>query len=241
MLIDIISAFSFLTILPAHIRSDRPPGRTFTYYPLVGGVIGLIVAGVASIPGLSPGLLAFLTLLIWVALTGGLHLDGFGDSCDGLLATVTPERRLEIMKDSRAGMWGVVGLIMLLLGKYAAVSPIDPRLLILPPVVGRWATVLAVWIFPYGRKAGVGAHFRQGFGWPQGLAATVLALAAGVGIGLWVGWLPALTLILAPLTTLIGGWWAARQLGGGLTGDIYGALCEFTELLCLIALNFLAA
>src|SRR5438094_4194609 len=99
MVADFMSTLTFLTILsvPWKAPKDRL-GRIFGFFPLVGALIGGIVYFIASIQFLPRDLVAFLALLAWVSLTGGLHLDGFADACDGLLATVTPDRRLAIMK-----------------------------------------------------------------------------------------------------------------------------------------------
>jgi adenosylcobinamide-GDP ribazoletransferase len=229
---DLLGAFAFLTILPVHTTPINPPGRIFAYFPLVGLLIGAAVMAVASISFLPRDVTAFLALVAWVGLTGGLHLDGFGDSCDGLLATITPERRLEIMKDPRAGAYAVVGLVLLLLGKWVALREVTPLLLVLPPVMGRWAMVLATYWYPYARDSGTGAYFRDGLGRMQVLLATVTALLMPV----IAGWPVLLIAVIAPLTVLIVGRWAASRLGGGLTGDVYGALCELTELVCLMAL-----
>src|SRR5262245_48220028 len=109
----LFAAFTFLTTLPLGglVRSaeDAQPGKMFSFFPLVGLALGGILTVVASIAFLPKDLTAFLVLVAWVALTGGLHLDGLADSCDGLFATVTPERRLEIMRDPRAGSWAVIG------------------------------------------------------------------------------------------------------------------------------------
>lgn len=235
MIDDLRRAFAFLTVLPVGYPAGGQPGRMFAFAPLVGLCIGAAVAAVASIASLPGDLKAFLALLAWAALTGGLHLDGFGDACDGLLATTAPERRLEIMKDPRAGSWAVVGLTLLLLGKWSALRGIDaPLLLMLPPVVGRWAMTLAAWAFPYARTSGVGGYFREGLGAAQVAAAT---LTAGAGTVVLAG-APGLAILVAALAVVIAvGRWAAARLGGGLTGDVYGALCELTELACLILLN----
>ncbi len=237
---DVIGAFAFLTVLPVGRLvsiSNRPAGYTFSTFPLVGLVIGLIVAVVTSIRVLPGDLIAFLALFTWVALTGGLHLDGLADSCDGLLATVTPERRLEIMKDPRAGSWAVAGIALLLLGKWIALRGIPPALLILPPVLGRWAMVLAAAGFPAARTSGLAAHFREGLGRRQVVVALLLSIIIALICSFFYGRRALVPLIAAPLTVLIVGRWAARRLGGGLTGDIYGAICELVELLCLILLN----
>mgnify|MGYP005838430181 CR=1 FL=1 len=232
---DVRGAFAFLTVLPIPWPESSRPGRTLAYYPLVGLAIGAAVAGVAALDGLPDGLRSFLALAGWVILTGGLHLDGFGDACDGLLATVEPARRLEIMKDPQAGSWAVIGLILLLLGKWTALGAVEPVRLILPPVIGRWAMVLAVAGFPYARASGLGSFFRDGFGRAQVAIASLTALIICAAYGPPV----MLSGLAGPALAWAGGHWAARRLGGGLTGDVYGALCELTELVCLILLGSL--
>jgi adenosylcobinamide-GDP ribazoletransferase len=233
---DVRAAFSFLTILPLGYAQGRKPGWSFAWYPLVGLVIGGALALIAVLSPFNLSITALLILLAWVILTGGLHVDGFGDACDGLLATVEPERRLAIMKDPRAGTWAVVGLILLLLGKWTTLTTVSPALLIAPPVAGRWAMVCAAYAYPYARRSGLGAYFRDGLGRGQVAVASAIALAT---IALTVRD-PLLILIVvgaAALTAALFGRWAAQRLGGGLTGDVYGALCELTELLCLLGLS----
>jgi adenosylcobinamide-GDP ribazoletransferase len=235
---DVAGAFSFLTAIPAHVDPrERTPGWIFTYFPLVGLLIGGILFLGADLRPFPHDLNAFMLLFMWVALTGGLHLDGFADSCDGLLATTTPERRLEIMKDPRAGSWAVIGLIILLLGKWLALRDVPAAWLILPPVMGRWAMVLAASVFPYARgTSGVGGYYRQGLGRAQVMIAGLVA----VGTGLAYGWPVALVIVVPLAVTGIIGRWASSRLGGGLTGDVYGAICEVTELAALLALGRLA-
>jgi adenosylcobinamide-GDP ribazoletransferase len=137
------------------------------------------------------------------------------------------------MQDPRAGAYAVVGLVLLLLGKWVALREVTPLLLVFPPVMGRWAMVLAAYAYPYARDSGTGAYFREGLGRMEVLVATVAALLMAV----IAGWPVLLIVVVAPLTVLIVGRWAAFRLGGGLTGDVYGALCELTELVCLMALS----
>lgn len=241
---DLRTAFGFLTVLPLGVKPGekaRKPGYAFSYFPLVGLVIGALIALVGVLPWFSGNLQAFLVLLGWVILTGGLHLDGFGDSCDGLLATTTPERRLEIMKDPRAGSWAVVGLVVLLLGKWAAIGALlaqaGPPFLLIPPVLGRLAMTLAVAGFPSARATGIGVYFRNGLGRGQLVAGTLTALAVALPFGV-----PGLACFgLIGLIVFGFGRWAAGRLGGGLTGDIYGATCELVELVCLLILVALTA
>lgn len=234
MLHDLRAALTFLTILPVGYPEGRKPGYAYGWFPLVGLLIGLVLVAVASIPA-SVEVRALLVLLTWVVLTGGLHLDGLADSCDGLLATTTPERRLEIMKDPRAGSWAVVGVVLLLLGKWVLIREASMTALFIAPIAGRWVMTLAAWAYPYARSTGLGAWFKDGLGWPQIVLATlttagaiILAAALDVRVGLI---LPVALLMLFGL-----GRWMASRLGGGLTGDCYGALCEITEWACLLGM-----
>jgi adenosylcobinamide-GDP ribazoletransferase len=230
---NLINAFTFLTIIPLPIRSGNKPGGMFAFFPLVGLVVGLIVVVVRSMRFFPADLTAFLALAVWVMVTGGLHLDGFADSCDGLLATVPVERRLEIMKDPRAGSWAVIGLCLLLLGKWIALRTVPLSLLVLPPIMGRWIMTLVVCYFPNARPTGIGAYFRDGLGSAQ----IFIASGSTIILALFLGGRAILTaLIVLPIAVIVA-LWAARRLGGGLTGDVYGAICELTELLCMILLT----
>jgi adenosylcobinamide-GDP ribazoletransferase len=239
---DVRSAFAFLTVLPLHSHAqqdgDRARGHVFAWFPLVGFCLGLVLALVAWLPA-PPLLRSFLVLAAWVGATGALHLDGFADACDGLGATTTPDRRLEIMKDSRAGSWAIVGVTLLMLGKFASIPNVNGAVLIAAAVGGRWAMVVAAAGFPYARATGIGGYFREGLGARQVLIATLCAFCAIVGAGL-VNHVAFLAL-MAPAVAFFFGRWAAAHLGGGLTGDIYGATCELTELLILVGAALWAA
>ena len=125
MLKPIFAAIGFLTVLPVH-NVMLPPeemGRASRWFPLVGLLIGAILLVVYWVcQFLFPSLLtAVFIVTAWAALTGGLHLDGLCDCCDGLLAPVSTERRLEIMKDPRVGAFAAIGLVLFLMLKTSAV------------------------------------------------------------------------------------------------------------------------
>ena len=238
MLTDFVRAVGLLTIVPAWRGEDaRPLGRSFAWYPLVGLVIGVGLVLLAQLP-VAPSVGAFIVLVAWVGVTGGLHIDGLGDACDGLLATVTPARRLEIMKDPRAGSWAVLGITLLLLGKFVALSTVYGHtaavaVLLAAPVAGRWGMVFAAYRFPPARPDGMGARFRKGLGRRELVIGTITLLAVIV-LAVWMAPQALIVVPIAILLPLALGGWAARRLGGGLTGDTYGALCELVELVSLL-------
>ena len=230
MLGDIRAAFTFLTIIPLGASVGGEPGRAFAWFPLVGICIGSLLVALARLSPFDRDLTAFLILLAWALITGGLHLDGFGDSCDGLLAAVAPSERLRIMKDPRVGVWAAAGLILLLLGKWLAIRAAPTEMLILAPVLGRWAMVLAAYRFA-GVGEGLAAHFRAGLSLRQFIIASIWVM-------LLVTQVEILMLALLTVCFTIGfGAWATRRLGGGINGDVCGAVCELNELLCLLMIG----
>jgi adenosylcobinamide-GDP ribazoletransferase len=225
-------AATFLTTLPAPTFVVPPGGLGLAarWFPLVGLVIGLLLWGVQSLAAFFfPTLLAgALVVLAWVALTGGLHLDGLADCCDGLLATTSRERRLEILRDPRVGTFGALGLILTLLFKALAVGTATPVALLIAPVWARW---LLLWAArqPQARPEGMGAAFAAGLT-PgviaiAGLLPIVLLLFAG-GRGLVAAVLA--TLAMLALVRL------ARERLGGVTGDVYGLVVEASEVVMLL-------
>src|SRR3989304_6865379 len=136
-MISIITAFQFLTIFPTIIRrtfTSQEMGRAVAWFPLVGLVLGAVLYGVHSLMQIifPANVSAALTLFAWIIFTRAFHLDGFMDTCDGLFGGFTPERRMEIMKDSRMGAFGVAGGTLIILTQYAALAS---SLNILPAMV----------------------------------------------------------------------------------------------------------
>ncbi len=232
-----LSALQFLTVVPPLVR--RPftlpeLGGAVGYFPFIGVLLGLLLtalhAGLRLV--LPQNVVAALVLAAWVILTGALHLDGFLDSCDGLFGGATPEDRLRILRDEQVGAFAMAGGVLLLLVKYAALSSSpDPfPALFLAPVLGRWGMALAVVAFPYARAEGLGRAMKDHAG-PRALAlATVVAFGtawfAGGVRGLLAG------ALVAGLTWAVARFTLARI--PGLTGDIYGAICELAEVAVLV-------
>ena len=234
------AAVQFLTTLPPLLRRPFTPqeiGRAMGFYPLVGALLGLMLLGLDALLALAfpAGVVAALLLTAWVLLSGALHLDGFVDSCDGLLGGWTPQRRLEIMHDVGVGAFGLAGGVLLLLLKYAGLaalvaSPDRRAALLLVPTLGRWSMTLSIVVFPYARAKGLGRAVKDHAGRFELALATALALLVA---GLVAGGLGLLALAVAALAAWALARFALARLPG-LTGDLYGATCEVVELATLL-------
>jgi adenosylcobinamide-GDP ribazoletransferase len=204
------------------------------WYPLVGSVIGALtwLAWKGASFVFSPWIAGVITLAVWVLLTGGLHLDGLADCCDGLLASVTPERRLEIMKDPHVGAFGVIGLVLILFLKavvLASLSPGSSLGILLAASLARWC-ILPAGLLPLARPSGMGSDFAAGFHRPFILWSALIPLALAILLGRR-GILSSVAGLGAAVSVL----WLAKSRIGGVTGDVFGMLVEIVETVVLLA------
>ena len=235
-------AFSFLTVIPVRLKEAPQPGdlgKSLGWFPLVGAILGVLVcAAAAGLPLVFPPLAAaVLSAGLWIGLTGGLHLDGLADCCDGMLNASSRERRLEIMKDPRLGTFGGLGLLLAVLLKIAFLSalPAGELWLAVPLAMaaGRWLLLPAVHQ-PMARPGGLGAEFSGG-------AARVAWLPALAVMGLLTG-LARVRALLAALAAHAAAWLifrAARSRLGGMTGDVFGLTVEIAELVVLAGFSLI--
>lgn len=231
-------AVRYLTIVPlpgsARIVA-HDLGRAAVWFPVVGLAIGaaaVLADRVATF--LFPTLLsALLTVTVWKLLTGGLHLDGLADSLDGLVGR-DPEHRLAIMRDSRIGAFGALGLILFLLLEIAALAELRGALrwqvLLAAPALARSMPLLIGRLFPPARREGHGASFQAS------LSAKSAAVGLAVGLAVTVASLgaPGIAAALAGMAAALG---FARLLAArlaGVTGDVLGASIEVCELAVLL-------
>ncbi len=238
-------ALGFLTIIPIHGTDPYLPGdigRAAGWFPWIGALLGLIVAGVYY--GLSqifaPLLAAVLSLATWITLTGGLHLDGLADSCDGLLNASNKERRLEIMKDPRLGPFGGIGLILIILLKFACLYSLPTHslwfALPLAAGLGRW---LLLWAGkqPLARPSGLAVDFASGLNKNSFILGAMAVFFLAVLAGYAAGWhsLAAVAFVhlLAWLIFKI-----ANSRLGGMTGDIFGFIVELSEAAAMLIFCF---
>lgn len=239
MLKSFTTAISFLTIIrvpfTCSILGPAELAASFACFPLAGLLLGAIYAGTALLfAGLMPTpVLSVLICTLMVAFTRGLHLDGLADLGDGIWGGHTPERRLEIMKDSNIGAFGVLALILVMTFKITSIHALieagNIKPLILAPVLARFAMVAAAQGSTHARPGGLGKPFLE-FMRPRYLAiAGVFSVVAVVasGPGYIVFFVPALA--AAAFYRIM-----TRRLLGGMTGDVFGAVSETTEVLVLV-------
>ena len=210
-------------------------GRSTRFFPLVGLVLGICYALAAWILVSALGmraLTAALLLILPLLLTGGLHADGFMDTADGVFSGRERERKLEIMKDSRVGSFGVVAFVLLMFLQFALLLDMSPPLLVsvffVMPIIGRMAMVLAVSCFPYARADGMGKTFADMADRGTVAIAAVTTSVLVIPIGL----LATLALVLGVVFTLLFCRWITAILGG-VTGDVYGAATVLAETIVL--------
>lgn len=240
MLRGFLTALGFLTRVPVPFVKvdDRTLGRALMFFPVVGGAVGVLLAATASAGQSfgSPMVAAFFVVVVWTLLTGALHLDGLADTFDGLAGgRGDKERALEIMRDSRIGTHGAVALVLVLLGKTLVVADLIAKdgggSLWVVPMAARATVVPAMAWFRYARPEGLGKDMKR-----NASAEAVAVSQAFMLAGLWFAGTEHWPAVAAAYgATLLTALVLSRKLGG-LTGDIYGALIELSELAGLTGL-----
>ena len=233
----LFKAMGFLSILPLPraMTQDVDFAGAMTYFPLVGALLGAVLALLNLLVRNVWSTTATATVMIvaLVVLTGGLHLDGLADTADGLLSGKGREAKLLIMEQSQIGTFGTLAVLCCLLLKVGFLNelpaPAKGRGLILTVALGRWAMVSAAMFFPLAKDKGMGWAFKIHLKGMDFAVATSLTL--GLAALLFPPWGLAVCGILW-LATLVLGWVITGALGG-MTGDTYGATCEISEVLAL--------
>jgi len=241
-MIRLMIALQFLTVFPIKLKqmpSLKQNAESLLFYPLVGLMIGgLLFALTLLLQALPSLVLATFVLVIWIWLTGGLHLDGLADTADAWVGGFgDPERTLNIMKDPNCGPIGVLSLILISLLK---LEMHQYDLIILIPLLGRLAPLFLFLTTPYVRKSGLGSAITEYL--PRTIAFSILiiitflscylSLAGSIGLA-------------SGIVTLLYLRFKFIQRIGGITGDTVGAAIEISEttilLTCALSVFYLPA
>ncbi len=238
-------ALTFLTRLPFPLKinyDESLPSKSMGVYPLIGLIIAIILIVFSKIAFLFLGenIVNILILILLVYLTGGLHLDGFIDSVDGLFSCRKKERILEIMHDSLIGSFGAIAVILLFLLKFnlflELTNDIRFPVLILMTVISRWMVVFAAWKYPLATSSSLGKGFNYHLGLKQLIESILYLVIIVVLINylfLYPFYLSLAIFFVSFLITHLFAKYVIKKIDG-LTGDIYGAINEIIEIIVLL-------
>jgi adenosylcobinamide-GDP ribazoletransferase len=237
------AALQFLTRLPVRLSRAPDMAAMVVWFPLAGAVIGAVAGGVGAIAfeWTSPLVAGALAVTAGLLVTGAFHEDGLGDIADAFGGGYTVERRLEIMKDSRHGTYGVAAMSASIVIRVVALGSMPSAATLFAAavaahVIARGAAVALMAAVPLARHSGLGADYGQATSRRRGVV--TFAMATGLGwaaIGWWA--LPALGIALAAALA-VGA--LARHKIGGISGDVLGAAEQVAECAVLVLVGALA-
>jgi adenosylcobinamide-GDP ribazoletransferase len=241
--VGFLAAMQFLTRVPIRLRREPDLNATVAWLPLAGAAIGAAVGGVAAgmwqvVP---PLVAATVAVAAGLLITGAFHEDGLGDVADAFGGGWTVERRLEILKDSRHGTYGVAAMCASIVVRMITLGSLPgPAVMFAAAVaahaMGRVAAVAMAGTMRLATHSGLGADYGRSTSHRRAAASVTSGVAlAAIAVGWWVAPLAGVAL-LAVVTT---GTLAKRKIGG-ISGDVLGACEQVAECLCLVVLSGLA-
>lgn len=242
----IIAALQFLTIIPIPMTvSKADMERSLPWFPVAGLVTGSMAAAaflLAHLFGLPPMMAGLVGVLVLSASNGFFHLDGIADTADGFFSSRPKARILEIMRDSRIGTMGVVGLFFILGLKWSALAAMAPgigwRALVIAAVVARCTQVFTLTMMPYARKEGGLASVFLKTHMPAHMA---MVFVSGLLLPAILAGIPGILGVLTSIAAAFAfNFWCLNKIDG-MTGDTVGALTEIVEtiVLCIMAVVIL--
>lgn len=238
-------ALQFLTTFPIQLKSmptKQQNAQSLLFYPFIGLLIGGILFAIAfSLQALPIILLSSIVLVVWIWLTGGLHLDGLADTADAWVGGFGDrERTLTIMKDPACGPIGVLSLIINCVLKWSAIYVLLSQkqyiALLIFPIFGRLVPLFLFLTTQYVREKGLGSSIAKYI--PKKMATAVLII--GLSCGIYFLWQGIITIIIMCVVMLFLRHKFIQRIGG-VTGDTIGAaieIIETTSLLSFIILGF---
>jgi adenosylcobinamide-GDP ribazoletransferase len=226
---NLISALQFITILPLGKTESFDPPKMVPYFPLVGILLGLMVALFDSVVlrMWPPPVAALLDVMLLAVLTAAFHIDGLGDTADGLLGPRSRDKALEIMKDSRIGTMGLVAILFGLALKWGGLANLNAHrsiLLIIIPAYARTTILFGMRYLPYGRPDGTGKPFFSEKISLKHFWGLILPIGLSLLLGFKAIWLNLAFVIILAMILLF-----YKKRMGCITGDMLGAMVEITE------------
>ncbi len=238
---DIAVALVLLTRVPVPLVVAERGARAAWAWPIAGLCVGGLSAGAAWLAiwlSLPPAVAAGAALAVATIVTGGLHEDGLADVADGFWGGFDPARRLEIMRDSRIGSYGVIALVLSLGLRWAALTTLLAAEVFWPVVaaaaMSRAPMAVVMWAMPFARSDGLGRHVGR-----PGAATAAAAVLCGVGLGVWLVGAPGLAVGCVLAVVAAGSALVARAKIKGQTGDVLGAVQQVSEIAALAVFSSL--
>jgi len=239
-------ALQFLTTFPIKVKDVETEDLTgsVSFFPLVGVIIGIILASANYflLRVMPPFLLNAILLILWILITGALHLDGFADTVDGFSASTEKEKILKVMDDPATGAKGVVAIVMALLLKFAILLSIGGTLkiwaLIFAPAISRYSMFVAAGVSNPARKEGLGKLYIRKMKWVEFIFPTLIILVLLIAVFYFpvvkpvAGFVSFVVALLAVYSFVR----YCKNRIGGMTGDTLGALNEIIEITVLLAI-----
>jgi len=238
---SLLTAIQFLTVIPfpkSFIAGEKELERCVPFFPVVGLCIGIIVAAVDYFIGiiLPPFPASVITVIAMTGISGGLHMDGLADTADGFFSSRPREKVLEIMRDSRTGVMGVIAVVLVIIMKVSLLIslslPYRFGIIMLMPLAGRCSLVMMMTALSYVRsEGGIATAFIRGKSWLSVLWSVVFLVVTGWIGAQWIGLSVCLSSILIGALFSL---YCFKKIGG-YTGDTLGAVCEITEMIPALA------
>jgi len=242
---SLLLALQFLTIIPVKVKSftEKKLITSMVFFPVIGFFVASLLMAANFFflfLGFNNFTVNIILVILLIAITGGMHLDGLSDTFDGLSSGNSKDAILAVMRDPRCGVMGALSIICVLLLKISFLSSVSlaqkSGALILMCATGRWSLVFLLFMFPYARPSGKGKTFSEGINLKIFITATVFPLSCAViffGIsGIWV-------MVFAMLIAFLFGRFIVKKVGG-ITGDSLGASCELVEAAVLFLIAIMA-
>ena len=243
-LTSLLAAIQFLTRIPIRLRRAPDVAASVPWFPVVGVLIGAAVGGIAG--GLwhvvPPLVAAAVGVVVGLLITGAFHEDGLADVADAFGGGWTVERRLEILKDSRHGSYGVAALCSSIVVRIVCLGSLPgPAAMFASAVaahtVARGGAVGLMGFAPMATNAGLGVDYGQTTTPRRAIIAVLSSLAiSAVAVGWWIAPLAGVMIV-----SIFEVRWLAMRKIGGISGDVLGTCEQVAECLCLVVLTGLAA
>lgn len=239
-------ALQFLTTIPVKVGNvkDEDLTRSTSFFPIVGIMIGVMLAtaNYFLLCVMPPILLNAILLILWILITGALHLDGFADTVDGFSAGTEKGKILKVMDDSATGAKGVVAVVMILLFKYSILLSIGGSLktlaLVFAPSISRYSMFIASGISNSAREEGLGKLYIRKMKWVEFIMPTLIILILLGTVFYFPTAKPAAGFIALAVVLVVIYLFVlyCRNRINGMTGDTLGALNEIIEIVVLLVI-----